>query len=229
MVDASLSTPNLTRYWVNPSAHPLANTRGPDWWREPHALFGEVLAASHHLAPKRLLDIGCGAGNHAVTAAQAGFLVDAFDGSAEAVAFAQAKTQELGLGDSITYSVKHFATFGYPQNEYAVVLSFNAMHHDTEASFRTNLQKVHASLIEGGKFFITLPILLPSSMAFYGSQIEPHAFVPTSGHEEGIPHLLFDDAFVQEVIEPYFIVERQADGSLRQADEWHYFLALTKR
>ncbi len=225
----SLSTPNLDQYWINPSTHPLSQVRGVDWWREPNALFPWTLAQIPFFPDDgySLLDVGCGTGTNAIAAAKLGWQVDAFDGSASTVEYAQTFAREQWVASQIRFFVNYFLDFPYPEGKYAGVFSFNALHHDTEESMRESIEKVYKSLVPWGKLFVTLPLL--STRENYGDQIAMHTFLPNSWHEKWVPHVLFDDVFVEDMFGKYFNIERDKDGNFPFADSRHYFLSMTKQ
>ncbi len=225
----SLSAPKLDQYWIDPSTHPLSQVRGPDWWKEPNILFPWALLQIPFSSEDgySLLDVGCGTGTHAIAAAKSGWHVDAFDGSNSAIEYAKVFAQDQEVNSMIHFSVNYFSDFSYPEKKYAGVFSFNALHHDTEEAMRESVKKVYKSLISWGKLFVTLPLL--STAENYGNQITSHTFLPDSGHEKWVPHVLFDDAFVEEMFGSYFDIECDEQWSFSFADSRHYFLTMTKR
>ena len=104
---------------------------------------------------KRVLDIGCGAGNWCVTAAQYGAKsVDGFDIQPEMVELAKQATSHL---DMVHIQVGDAADMPYGDDSFDVVLSFFVTCNLPPNGFSKHFQELHRVLVPGGKALLLIP------------------------------------------------------------------------
>ncbi|XP_065888871.1 uncharacterized protein [Dysidea avara] len=104
---------------------------------------------------KRVLDIGCGAGNWCVTAAQYGAKsVDGFDIQPEMVELAKQATSHL---DMVHIQVGDAADIPFDGDSFDVVLSFFVTCNLPPNGFTKHFQELHRVLVPGGKALLLIP------------------------------------------------------------------------
>ena len=104
---------------------------------------------------KRVLDIGCGAGNWCVTAAQYGAKsIDGFDIQPEMVELAKQATSHL---DMVHIQVGDVADMPYGDDSFDVVLSFFVTCNLPPNGFAKHFQELHRVLVPGGKALLLIP------------------------------------------------------------------------
>ena len=105
---------------------------------------------------KRVLDIGCGAGNWCVTAAQYGAKsVDGFDIQPEMVELAKQATSHLQ--DMVHIQVGDAADMPYDDDSFDVAISLFVTCNLPPKGFTKHFQELHRVLVPGGKAILLIP------------------------------------------------------------------------
>ena len=106
-------------------------------------------------AGKRVLDVGCGAGNWCYAAAQCGAkTVDGFDIQEEMVELAKRATAQL---DNVHIQVGDAADMPYDDASFDVALSLFVTCNLPPKSFAKHFQELHRVLAPGGKAILLIP------------------------------------------------------------------------
>ena len=104
---------------------------------------------------KRVLDIGCGAGNWCVTAAQYGAKsVDGFDIQSEMVELAKQATSHL---DMVHIQVGDAADMPFDDDSFDVAISLFVTCNLPPNGFAKHFQELHRVLVPGGKALLLIP------------------------------------------------------------------------
>ncbi|MBC8144198.1 MAG: class I SAM-dependent methyltransferase [bacterium] len=129
---------------------------GDDYTREPAVKFYAAARNSHnhfidtvrmHARDGRVLDYGCGTGGSTCTIAQSGARVTGIDISPGAIAVAQQKVRDAGLGDRVDLHVMNAEELAFDDNTFDVVCGSSVLHHlDLDACYR----EIHRVLKPGG-------------------------------------------------------------------------------
>jgi SAM-dependent methyltransferase len=173
-----------------------------------HPLFKQFLERSEFTL-KHALDIGCGTGKYLKLLQAGGFGIDGIDSSPTAVEIAQ---RELGPGARITCA----DMFGYdiPENRYDLILSVSTIHHGTKEQVRQLVDKIHRSIAENGKIFITLPDLASSKKwnTFKEHQkLAEGTYAPLVGPEKGLPHSFYSQEEIKELFSSFKNLQMDLD------------------
>ena len=78
-----------------------ATSEGRADWLEPHPAVVAILPELHARGARRVLDLGCGVGRHALLLAEHGFDVEAIDGSPAGLAVVRETAAARGLPVSL--------------------------------------------------------------------------------------------------------------------------------
>ena len=105
-----------------------------------------------------LVDFGAGTGTFAIQAARRGLKVFAVDVSAPMLEFAQAKAAQAGVAD-ITFCHAGFLTYEHTGPAVDFITTTFAFHHLPDFWKGIALQRLHALLKTGGKFYLSDVIL----------------------------------------------------------------------
>lgn len=100
-----------------------------------------------------VLEIGCGTGRFARTAAGAGYSVTAIDVSAKMLEFVRGRVEEERLPEIATFHAG-FLTMDFPESHFDAVLSVAALHHLPDAWKLVALRNVFRILKPGGKLLL---------------------------------------------------------------------------
>jgi cyclopropane fatty-acyl-phospholipid synthase-like methyltransferase len=99
----------------------------------------------------RLLDVGCGTGEHVLMAAAAGLDATGIDIAPTAIRLAEAKAAERGLAATFVVGDASRATFAEP---FDTVLDCGLFHTFADADRATFVRHLEATVRPGGRFFM---------------------------------------------------------------------------
>lgn len=146
---------------------------------------------------KNVLDIGCGNGKYLVFLKSLGFKTTGIDSSPTAV-----EMTKSSLSDDSDVQCLDMYEYIPPVARYDLIISIAAIHHGLKKPIRGLIKRIYASLLPGGRFFITLPDNEGSAhwtMMVGHEEIEPGTRVPVSGPEKGLPHSSFTEEEIREM------------------------------
>lgn len=142
---------------------------------------------------KRVLDLGCGVGRHALCLARKGFEVYGSDHSEAGIEACKQWLVAEGLNAQVWCSEPE--EIPYSDGFFDAVIAFNSIYHGTEERVAAAMRLIHAKLRPGGRAFVTL-LSRKSRMYGRGQAIGPNTFVSdgmfhqlfANGGERGVPH-----------------------------------------
>ncbi len=136
---------------------------------------------------RRILDLGCGDGRHLVYFARLGYQMYGQDISPTAVELAQAWLAGESL--SADLAAGDMTRILWPDSAFEAVLCIQAINHHRVREIRRTIEEIRHSLRNGGFLFLTVGIDRPLRPdAPKAIEVEPRTYVPTEGHEKGVPH-----------------------------------------
>jgi SAM-dependent methyltransferase len=150
---------------------------------------------------KYALEIGCGTGKYLMILKDFGFKTDGIDSSETAV-----EMTKNNLNDKSEILIADMFKFEIPDNRYDLIISIFTVHHGFKKQVREVVEKIHASLLPGGKFFITLPDYESSKKwdTFKNNEdLGAGTFAPLSGPEKGLPHSFYNKQEVEELFKRF--------------------------
>ena len=160
-----------------------------DKFRIPHEDFIEYLKLLKKQQAKRVLDLGCGTGRHAIALAKEGFDVYGIDISGNALAVCRDRLKEENLSANIILG-DMYQTLPYKDNFFDGLVSINVLHHNKIAQIKSLIKEIERVLKHGAVIMVEVPRQVG---AMRDVEIEPGTVVPAQGSEEGIPHHIFKD------------------------------------
>ncbi len=161
-------------------------------WQELSAPLPAVSEFAEYLkevGAKTVLDLGCGAGRHAIFLARAGFQVTGLDVSETALAELHGRLAKAGLAN--VSLVKHeMSELPFIDEYFDALVSTNVLHHGTMSEIKKALGEVHRVMKRSGVAFV---VALSKKDFRYGNGkgLEPDTYLFTEGDEEGIVHHFF--------------------------------------
>jgi len=169
---------------------------------------------------RRVLDIGCGLGRHAVYLAGRGFEVVATDAAPSAIEKCRENLERAGL-TALTVEMD-MSEFPWPEGSFDGVVASNVIHHTDLGTLRGIIGSVGRVLGDSGYFAWVTPT--PRHFACgRGRETEPMTWVDSDEHDGHLPHHYSTEVEVRELLEGYEIVsldevEYRDDGKSR----WHW-------
>lgn len=176
-----------------------AYTTGQPPWDigRPQPAFQELADAGRLVG--RLLDVGCGTGEHAMMAAAIGLDATGLDVADNAIAIARGKAEQRSLTvDFVTGNALELAELG---RSFDTVLDCGLFHVLSDVDRAAFVRSLHSCLLVGGRYFM---------LCF--SDLEPGDWGPRRIRQDEIRQA-FADGWQVESIEPSRIeTTMQADG-----------------
>lgn len=207
----------LPEYWRTPEPSVLA-------WAESLQRAGGCQACpecEHSVRSRRVLDLGCGVGRHAVSLALLGFAVTATDISLSGVKTCAAWLAREGL--SATLACHEMGTLPFPDCTFDGLIAYNVIYHATLAGMRRILAEIRRVLRPGGWLYATIVAREDSKVATCQSvvragkcrEIEPFTFVyPRFGDapdDKFLPHHYCDETELHALLADFVIDDLRLD------------------
>ena len=145
----------------------------------------------------RVLDAGCGNGNHVVFLAEQGFDVYGVDISEEAIEIASAWLQRKGLEANL--KVGDVVKLPFENQYFDVVVSHGVLDHVPFSESKKAMQEIRRVSADGAYIYITLRSTEDSEY-IRGQEIEKNTFILQEGYEKGIVQHFFDLEEIRELL-----------------------------
>jgi tellurite methyltransferase len=173
-------------------------------FRLPHEDFGEYLELLKKHQAKKILDLGCGTGRHAVALTKAGYKVYGIDISENALNVCWDWFKDENLQADIIFG-DMYKPLPYEENFFDGLVSINVLHHNKIAQIKGLIKEIERVLKPGAIIMVEIPRQVGK---MHDGQIEPGTVVPESGSEVGIPHHIFqDEKEVREFFKNFEIIK----------------------
>lgn len=159
-------------------------------WSRPEAWVAETVPLLRRRGVRRVLDLGCGVGRHALFLAGEGFSCVGLDRSEAGIAHAQAAARAHRL--QVDYLVGGLDGLPFPSASIDYVLAWNVVYHGDEPTASAAIAEITRVLRPGGLYQATM---LSKRDAGYGAGVEisPNTFVqPEASDDKTHPHLYCD-------------------------------------
>lgn len=201
----------------------------------PYDLVVSLIAKSFFSIPRqkrkkiKMLDLGCGSGNHAKFMAENGFEVYGIDGSSTAIKHCREKLKSLGLkGDFIQGD---FLDLPYLDNFFDCALDRESLYANKFAVIKKAIEQVYQKLKIGGLFICFMYNNYHPDIMF-GKKIEPNSYnnfkIGRGFHNTGTVHftnlkeikVLFNKFRVKNVMRHTLGEVHNLKNALMQYDEY---------
>jgi SAM-dependent methyltransferase len=199
-----------------------------DVWTRPSEEAHYLAARWYKDGRRRLLDLGCGTGRHAVFFAEQGFSVDAFDLSKEGIERLETGVRESSL--PIRTRVGDMLGLPYSSAAFDCLLAFHVIYHTDRTGVERTISEIYRVLARGGEAYISFNSRTNPSFADPANrQIDTCTVVPTQGFEKGIPHYYVDEPEIRRLLSAFeFIRFTHVNEISETRSGWHYFLLIRK-
>ena len=150
---------------------------------------------------KRVLDLGCGNGRHAIYFAREGFDASGIDISATAIDWAKDWAMREGL--QIDFRVGDITQLPYPDASFDVIVSHGVLDHVPMKDARLAVSEAARIMRPAGLFYFDLKSA--DDLEFgVGKPAGKNTFVLTEGFEEGLVQHFFTHDEINELVNGYF-------------------------
>jgi SAM-dependent methyltransferase len=202
-----------------------ATAEGCADWLDPEPDVVALLPELEARSARRVLDLGCGVGRHALLFAAHGFAVEAIDGSAAGVATLRETARSRGLALGVRQA--EIDPLPFADASFDFVLSWNVIYHGTLGDAGRRLAEIWRVLKPGGLYQGTM---LPTRNINYGKgrTSAPGTFVVDGAEERGHPHFYCDAATLVALFAGFELVSLQ-QRQHRQPGSWHWHVLAERR
>jgi ubiquinone/menaquinone biosynthesis C-methylase UbiE len=152
----------------------------------------------------KIIDLGCGNGNHVVFFAEQGFEVSGIDISEEAIEIAKAWLKKRNL--EATLMAGDIETIPYPDQSFDVVLSHAVLDHVSFEKAKKVMEEIKRVLVPGGYVCISLRSTEDCEFG-RGKKVDYHTFVIEEGYEKGLIQHYFDFAEIRQLFKDFKIFD----------------------
>jgi ubiquinone/menaquinone biosynthesis C-methylase UbiE len=147
----------------------------------------KVVPKFRKLGYRRILDLACGTGRHALYLAKRGFEVYATDMAGTALKITQEKAASLGL-NNIYFREHDMRNIPFVDEYFDAVICTLAIHHGTALQVRQTVKEIHRVLKKGGMVITDMPSVTTEGVG-HGKEMEKNTYLFVHGHmEDDVPH-----------------------------------------
>ena len=209
-------TDTAHRYW---DAR-WTSAQGRDDWLVPDATVAACAERLWSEGARRVLDLGCGVGRHALMLAEMGYAVTALDGAAEGLAVLRDEARARGLAIDIAEGL--MTSLPYADAAFDYVLSLNVIYHGDGNVVRAAIGEIRRVLKPGGIFQGTM-LSKRNSAYRAGREVAPDTWINPGDEDKDHPHFYCDAAGLVALFQGFELFEL-ADRIYDTPGSWHWYL-----
>lgn len=184
---------------------------------------------------KKVLDIGCGTGDHILQLAKNGFFVYGIDSSEEAIALAKQKFKSSKLKGNLSNFSMH-KKLPFKDCFFDAVISLRTLNHGTSEQIKRVIKEINRVNRKEGFIFITaLKIPRPKTKKGITTLnklkvkiIKPRTYFSLQGREKGITHYIFNKKILLSLLKDSKIINFWIEKGLQDWEKYYCILAKKK-
>jgi ubiquinone/menaquinone biosynthesis C-methylase UbiE len=166
---------------------------------------------------RRILDLGCGSGRHAVLLAKKGFDVYSMDISEEGCRLTREWLRKSKL-HAVVKKASCYRKFPFKDGYFDALISTQVIHHNYIAKVRFCISEIHRVLKPGGFVFVSVAAKKAGYFARKARFVARHTYLPLDGDEKGVPHYIYDIPRMRNDFSGFRIIRVYKD------ERFHYVL-----
>src|SRR5579862_2316290 len=202
-----------------------ATNEGRADWLDPHPAVMALLPELKARSARKVLDLGCGVGRHALLLADHGFEVEAVDGSPTGLSVVREAAKARGLSLSLRQGSADVLPFDDASFDF--VLSWNVIYHGNQGDVGHRLGEIWRVLKPGALFQGTM-LTTRNSNYGVGRAIAPDTFVIDGQEEKGHPHFYCDAASLIALFAGFDLLSLTQQQQ-RKPKSWHWHIIAERR
>jgi cyclopropane fatty-acyl-phospholipid synthase-like methyltransferase len=152
----------------------------------------------------RVLDVGCGNGNHVLFFAEQGFSTAGVDVSKSAIELARQRATERGL--DVDLEVGDAADLPWESEMFDLVVSDGVLDHVSFSQAKSILAEIQRVSTPGAYLFLSLRSAADSEWG-RGEKVEENTYILQEGYEKGMLQHFFDRRSIKELLDGYEIFD----------------------
>lgn len=141
---------------------------------------------------RKILDLGCGTGRHAIYFARKGYEVSGFDWSENAVMRAEGLFKARNLRADLRVWDMTRLPYPYEDGSFDGVVANKVIHHAKLETIKRIFGEIERITLKGGFLYLNVPsmeeVLREMKEGEKMEEIEPGTYLPLEGDEKGILH-----------------------------------------
>ena len=183
----------------------------------------------------KILDLGCGAGLHAIDLAKYGYRVWGLDVSERAIELASrnARSAKVGINFAVGSMKKKLP---YENSFFDGIICLRVLNHGTRNEIRSVVNEIYRVLKPRSYLVISVQKIfgrkVKIGMTAYNTLpvevIAPYAYIPRAGKEKGIIHYSFTKQSLKKFFRNFQIEQLQSVKGDRQWENYYYLVGRKK-
>lgn len=173
----------------------------------------------------RLIDIGCGAGRHALALGASGFEACACDANSDSVRNAGFAMASAGIEGRVAKAF--MSSLPWPAGHFDFALAWNALYHGSRQDLERALGEAWRVMAPGAWLEATF-LSTRNSCFGKGLSIDPWTWIGESGEDKSFPHCYLGRRELESALRGFVVDELEEYEQPGYEGAWHWHLVARK-